>query len=156
MKKSDLVAGKHVVKYRDGKFRFVGEYGILLDDIRNGVHTLNSYDESLLSNNGAKPLDIVAVYELKEAWKREELTITEDEKTILRNLPEKFKRIARDGNGELYIYWNKPVRLPRAWLGEGVFECLNLFNHLFKMVRLEDDEPWKIDDLLKLDVREDG
>lgn len=156
MKKSDLVAGKHMVQYRNGIFRFVGEHGILFDSIGNSMHTLNSYDEGLLTNNGNETLDIVAVYEANRVWKREEPTITEDEKTILRNLPEKFKWIARDGNGELYIYWNKPVRLPRAWLGEGVFECLNLFNHLFKMVRLEDDEPWKIDDLLKLDVREDG
>ncbi len=156
MKKSDLVAGKHVVKYRDGKFRFVGEYGILLDDIRNGVHTLNSYDESLLSNNGAKPLDIVAVYELKEAWKREELTITEDEKTILRNLPGKYEWIARDKNGWLCVYPGKPSKAITAWgstLGHRFFD---LFNHLFKMVKWEDDEPWKIEDLLKLDVREDG
>lgn len=156
MKKSNLVAGKHVVQYRDGEFRFVGKYGTLLDDNGNGVHTLDSYDESLLSNNGAKPLDIVAVYELNEVWKREELIITEDEKTILRNLPGKYEWIARDKNGRLCVYPGKPSKAVTCWgcaLGHRFFD---LFNHLFKMVKWEDDEPWKIEDLLKLDVKKDG
>lgn len=151
MKKSDLVAGKHVVKFRDGKFRFVGEYGVLLDSGGDGVHTLNSYDESLLSNNGAKPLDIVAVYELNEVWKREEPTITEDEKTILRNLPAEYEWIARDGNSKLYIYRDKPEKNGDVWMsGCGGHRSLDALSHLFKMVKRKDDEPWKIADLLKL------
>lgn len=156
MKKSDLVAGKYVVKYREGTFRFVGEYGILLDSEGNDVHTLDSYDESLLSNNGAKPLDIVAVYELNEVWKREESTITEDERVILRNLPGKYEWIARDESGVLYIYHDKPKKNSFAWAVGFGSRCLNLFDHLFKMVKWEDDEPWKIEDLLKLDVKKDG
>ena len=153
MKKSDLVAGKHVVKYRDGKFRFVGEYGILLDGEGNGVHTLNSYDESLLSNNGAKPLDIVAVYELNEVWKREEPTITEDERVILLNLPSNYEWIARDKNGELYLYQGKPEKSANVWENKRTCRSLDLFNHLFKMVKWEDDEPWNTEDLLNLDVK---
>lgn len=163
MKKSDLVEGKHVVKYRNGKFRFVNKYDILLDSEGNGVHTLNSYDKSLLSNNGDKPLDIVAVYELNEVWKREEPTITEDEKTILRNLPGNYEWITRDENSKLYIYQDKPEKYVDVWMsGRGSMLSLNdqrysplyLFNHLFKMVKWEDDEPWKIEDLLNLDVKE--
>lgn len=162
MKKSDLVAGKHVVQFRNGRFRFVGKYGILLDSGGDGVHTLNSYDESLLSNNGvkpldgAKPLDIVAVYELNEVWKREEPTITEDEKTILRNLPETCKWIARDRDGMLFVYSVKPSKAVNVWVSTLGYTFLESFNHLFKMVKWEDDEPWKIEDLLKLDVKKDG
>lgn len=156
MKKSDLVEGKHVVKYRNGKFRFVGKYDILLDSGGDGVHTLNSYDESLLSNNGAKPLDIIAVYELNEVWKREEPTITEDEKTILRNLTGKYEWIARDKDGRLFVYPGKPLKAITKW-GSGLgHKFFDLFDHLFQMVRWEDDEPWKIEDLLKLDVKKDG
>lgn len=156
MKKSDLVAGKHVVKYRDGKFRFVGEYGTLLDGIGNHVLTLNSYDERLNANNGAKMLDIVAVYELNEVWEREELTLTEDERVILRNLPEEYRFISRDKSGELYIYRNKPEKGSEFWengVGNRVI-YLMMFDHLFQMVRWEDEEPWKIEDLLNLDVKE--
>lgn len=156
MKKSDLVAGKHVVQFRNGRFRFVGKYGILLDSGGDGVHTLNSYDESLLSNNGAKPLDIVAVYELNEVWRREEPTITEDEKTILRNLPRRYEWIARDENGLLYIFQGKPKKKEFTWIVGFGSRCLNLFDHLFKMVKWEDDEPWRIEDLLNLDVKKDG
>ena len=155
MKKSDLVAGKHVVKYRDGKFRFVGEYGTLLDDIGNHVHALNSYDERLNTNNGAKMLDIVEVYELNEVWKREEPTITEDEKAILRNLPGNYKWIARDENSTLCVYRDKPRKRTDTWMSELAYILFNLFNHLFQMVKWEDDEPWLIEDLLNLPVKED-
>lgn len=84
MKKSDLVAGKHVVKYQNGGFRFVGKNGDLKDDESKVVSGLSHYDERLFVNNGSKTMDIVAVYKLNEVWKREESTITEDEKTILR------------------------------------------------------------------------
>lgn len=156
MKKSDLVAGKHVVQYRDGTFRFVGEEGFLLDDIRDRMNTLGRYNEKLLNNEDDKGADIVAVYELNEVWKREEptMTITEDEKTILRNLTGEYEWIARDESGVLYIYHDKPKKEEFMWVDGFENRCLNFFNHLFGMVRWEDDEPWKIEDLLKLDVKE--
>lgn len=156
MKKSDLVAGKHVVQYRDGKFRFVGESNGLLDSSGDYVHELCFYDERLNDFDGDKEMDIVAVYELNEVWKREEPTITEDEKVILLNLPEKYKWIARDENGLLYIFHDKPKKKEFTWIIGFGSRCLSLFNHLFQMVRWEDDEPWKFDDLLKLDVKKDG
>ena len=158
MKKSDLVAGKHVVKYRDGGFRFVGHSNELIDGDGHYMHGLRYYDERLNDLNAGRKKDIVAVYELNEVWKRDEptMTITEDEKAILRNLSEKYEWIARDESGVLYIYHDKPKKNSYAWdVGFGS-RCLNLFDHLFKMVKWEDDEPWKIENLLKLDVKKDG
>lgn len=156
MKKSDLVAGKHVVKYREGSFRLVGKGNILLDEKGLYRYTLNEYDENLNNICGSKDLDIVSVYELTEVWNREDPTITEDEKVILRNLPGKYEWIARDESGVLHIYHDKPKREGFVWAVGFGSRCLNLFNHLFKMVKWEDEEPWKIDDLLKLDVKKDG
>lgn len=156
MKKSDLVAGKHVVQYRDGKFRFVGHSYGLLDSDGVYVHALGFYNERLDDVDGDKAMDIVAVYELNEVWKREELTITEDEKVILRNLPGKYEWIARDENGLLYIFQDKPEKEELSWVVGFGSRCLSLFNHLFKMVKWEDEEPWKFEDLLKLDVKKDG
>lgn len=62
---------------------------------------------------------------------------TEDEKTILKSLPENYKWIARDECGAIYVYANKPQR------GEFVFNCqdgykvtlyrnINIFKHIFK------------------------
>lgn len=165
MKKSDLVAGKHVVKYRDGKFRFVGHSNGLLDSDGVYVHALGFYNERLDDVDGDKAMDIVAVYELNEVWKREEPTITEDEKAILRNLPAGYKWITRDENSKLYIYQDKPEKCVDVWMsgrGSMFLPCdqryspLYLFEHLFELVKWEDDEPWKIEDLLKLDVKKDG
>ena len=157
MKKSDLVVGKHVVKYRNGWFRFVGKNGYLKDDENKVVSGLSYYDERLFVNNdGSKTMDIVAVYELKEVWKREEPTITEDEKTILRNLPADYEWIARDKNGMLCVYPDKPLKGGATWWSSLRHRSLDVFDHLFKMVKWEDDEPWKIDVLLELDVKKDG
>ena len=153
MKKSDLVAGKHVVQYRDGKFRFVRNDGLLFDSDGLHCHSLDVYDERLNEPYDSKTLDIVAVYELNEVWKREDLTISEDEKAILRNLPAKYEWIARDEGGVLYIFRDKPKKEGFTWVVGFGSRCLNLFDHLFKMVKWEDDEPWKIEDLLKLDVK---
>ena len=101
-------------------------------------------------------VDIVAVYELKEVWKREEPTITEDEKTILQNLPVNYEWIARDEDSRLYIYQDKPEKRENAWMGKLDHRSLGALSHLFLMVKWEDDEPWKIEDLLKLDVKKDG
>lgn len=156
MKKSDLVAGKHVVKYRCGWFRFVDKCDGLIDSDGDRAQELDAYDERLNKSDGVKTFDIVAVYELNEVWKREEPTITEDEKAILRNLPGNYEWIARDESGVLYIYHDKPKKNSFAWAVGFGSRCLNLFDHLFKMVKWEDEEPWKIEDLLKLDVKKDG
>ena len=156
MKKSDLVAGKHVVQYRDGKFRFVRNDGLLFDSDGLHCHSLDVYDERLNEPYDSKTLDIVAVYELNEVWKREDLTISEDEKAILRNLPANYEWIARDEDSKLYIYRDKPEKNVDVWMSGRGSIFLYLFIHLFKMVKWEDDEPWKIEDLLKLDVKKDG
>ena len=155
MKKSDLVAGKHVVQYRNGGFRFVGKDGDLKDDEGKVVSSLMFYNARWEHTGTDDDYDIVAVYELNEVWKREEQTITEDEKAILRNLSEKYEWIARDESGVLYIYHDKPKKEEFMWVDRFENRCLNLFNHLFGMVKWEDDEPWRIEDLLKLDVKED-
>lgn len=156
MKKSGLVAGKHVVKYRCGWFRFVDKCDGLIDSDGDRAQELDAYDERLNKSDGVKTFDIVAVYELNEVWKREDPTITEDEKVILRNLPGKYEWIERDENGVLYIYYDKPKKNSFTWSVAYGSRCLNLFNHLFKMVQWADDEPWRIEDLLKLDVKKDG
>ena len=167
MKKSDLVAGKHVVRYQNGGFRFVGKNGDLKVDESKVVSNLMFYN-ARWEHTGSddNDLDIVAVYELNEVWKREEptMTITEDEKAILRNLPAEYKWITRDEDSKLYIYQDKPEKCVDVWMsGRGSmflfcdqrYSPLYLFNHLFGMVKWEDDEPWRIEDLLKLDVKED-
>ena len=70
---------------------------------------------------------------------------TEDEKAILRSLPDKYKWIARD-NLNLYIFAEKPKYIRGCdlwdlWLDENGLAVngfiLDLFDHLFKRVTVE-------------------
>ena len=153
MKKKDLVAGKHVVQYRNGGFRFVGKDGDLKDDESEVVSSLMYYNARWEHTGTDDDYDIVAVYELNEVWKREEPTITEDEKAILQNIDEKYKYVARDYDRRLFVFLEKPEKKEFVWGSNNKVLSISAFDHLFKMVKWEDEEPWKIEDLLKLEVK---
>lgn len=62
---------------------------------------------------------------------------------------ERYKYIARDGDGELCIFQSEPKKLNIAWdCCEGYTDLL-LFNKLFQFVKWEDTEPKSIEKLLK-------
>lgn len=79
---------------------------------------------------------------IKPAKKEPEWTFTEDEKVILRNLPEEYKWIARDESGDLMVYKVKSEKGSICW-GRGLtdFEMFCVFNHLFQSIKWEDEEP---------------
>lgn len=62
-----------------------------------------------------------------------------------------YKYIARDGDGELYVYITKPKKGLRNW-ADARFKSLRGLDIGFPMVKWSDAEPWKIDDLKKLEV----
>lgn len=62
-----------------------------------------------------------------------------------------YKYMARDGDGELYVYITKPKKGLRNW-ADARFKSLAGLDIDFPMVKWSDDEPWKIDDLKKLEV----
>ena len=81
---------------------------------------------------------------------KEPIKQTEDEKIILRNLHKKYKYIARDKNGSLYLYRQKPCRAKENWINtNGIFTNLCVFGHLFQFIKWEDEEPYNIEELLK-------
>ena len=143
-KKSDLRDGD-IVEYDDGRMRIVnGNY--LYDDNNRRVNNLNRFDENLEPVAGS--INIVRAYRIM--WEREELTITSDEKIILQNIDSKYKYIARERNGKLYVYSEKPRKHEFVWVAPSYIGGLSAINHLFNMVKWEDEEPWAIEDLLKL------
>lgn len=82
--------------------------------------------------------------------------LTEDERVILENLPKKYKYIARDcfGTllGELYVYEDKPKKEGDKWIRGRIgssFNNLSLFQRLFKFIKWEDEQPYKIQELLE-------
>lgn len=82
----------------------------------------------------------------------QEIKLTEDEKVILRNLPERFKWIARDNEGSLDVFCAKPFKDEVVWMPTEIheWEDISIFCHLFSFVKWEDEEPYLIEDLLKM------
>lgn len=68
---------------------------------------------------------------------------TEDEKTILRNLRETYKWIARDGDhrADICVYEDKPQKQNNTWWNVFSYDRLSLFKHIFQTIKWEDDEP---------------
>lgn len=80
--------------------------------------------------------------------------ISKKDRAFLDYLKEEYKFIARDKNGMLFVYEAQPRKLEKYWYLYnggclGLNRCLNVD---FPMVKWEDNEPWKIEDLKKLEV----
>lgn len=83
--------------------------------------------------------------------------ISKSDRMFLDYIKEEYKCIARDKNGELFLYRLTPYKEEGLlnWIGRNC-SCLHLkYNVDFPMVKWEDSEPWLIDDLKKLEVVEE-
>lgn len=155
MNKEDLKFG-NVVETRDGEkyiFNYVGDetYFIRLDGA--GFNPSKYYKNDLSIDDSNRESDILKVYKdytlKKLLWERKEKPkLTDDERAILRNIDKDCKWIARDNDGFLSIYRNKPAKTcDLCWgSGRGTYFC---FKHLFQFIKWEDEEPYLIEDLLK-------
>ncbi len=77
--------------------------------------------------------------------------LTEDERVVLRNVPKKYKWIARDKIGYLFVHEAKPEKhlFGEDWVNS--FDCdgICIFDHLFQFIKWTDKEPYNIEELLK-------
>ena len=87
----------------------------------------------------------------KLIWERKP-ELSEAERVILENVDKKYKYIARDEGGNLFIYSSSEIeKFMNEWCygnDKGVHFSFAVFNKLFKMVKWEDEEPTLIADLL--------
>ena len=73
---------------------------------------------------------------------------TEDEKIIARNINKKYKWIARDYDGSLWVFMNKPNKVRGNWYESSTeANLLRAFIHMFSSIKWEDDEPTLIKDI---------
>lgn len=89
------------------------------------------------------------VYEFKniDLTIPKECQFSEDEKTILRNLDKKWKWIARDEDGKLFLFTDKPKKDNNGWQlvnFKTSYASLNIFEFLFQSIQWTDDEPVEI------------
>ena len=92
------------------------------------------FDDTLACVNSFREW-LNAEYVEQPKWK-----FTEDEKAILRNLPENYKWIARDSDGNIFVYEDR-LRKASGALTDSSHHRLPLFNHMFQTIKWEDEEP---------------
>lgn len=108
----------------------------------------------VIKTKSCTSIDCLTCDRLTAEWLEQEyqkpITLTDDEKVILKNIDKDYKWVARDKNDNLYVYNEKPIRSVSnsEWIGRHRFITINAFKHLFKLVKWE-DEPYNIDELLK-------
>ena len=171
MKKSDLKAG-YLVEYRCGvlgvlmPIKYFGEdtLAVIRDLGDMSCQEIGFWDNALYAEDIEK--DIVKVYDLpedsknrtwlsvsKEArkllWERKETPkMSIAERTLLENLDDIHRWIARDKGGELYLYGQKPKKDTRAYWGNT--SCFYFpYENLFSFIKWEDEEPYCIEELLE-------
>ena len=159
MKKSDLKYG-NVVETRTGdRYLLVSSCGHIIYVDLNKCECNYFGIEIFNSNYVFQPLNIMKVYAdytCKELiWERKEPKekpkLTEDEKVILRNIDKEYKWIARDDDGLLCVYKEKPTKDDYDGWNDSAFSFASLwaFDNLFQFIKWEDDEPYSIEELLK-------
>lgn len=58
-----------------------------------------------------------------------------------------YNYVARDKNGDIYAYINKPIKDDEGWMSSDVIEtpvCINAYTNLFTHVKWKDISPYKL------------
>lgn len=81
--------------------------------------------------------------------------ISKRDRAFLEYIKAPYKYIARDMKGDIYAYKDKPTKTIDVWNLGGVPMYVSWFEVDFPVVKWEDEEPWLIEDLKKLEVVEE-
>lgn len=92
----------------------------------------------------------------RKSWLEEEYVeqpkMSKKDRDFLEYISNTFKYVIRDRDGNMYIYERKPKKGEAFWMCGGNTIGLSIFGVKLPMVKWEDEEPWSIEDLKKLDV----
>lgn len=82
---------------------------------------------------------------------QEPIKLTDDEIVILKNIPKDYKWIARSFYRHLVIFSAKPEKNYDVdnWVNYGMYKDLDIYDHLFQLIKWENQDPYSIDELLK-------
>ena len=123
------------------KYRFKNGKLEYYDDV------INKWVKSRITMNHFLNSEIIKLLKKKE--------FTEDELYILKNVNKKYKWIAKDSDGEVWTYSDKPKKRNVYWTGYLPFKPLDfepldiIKNSLFTEIQWEDEEPIYIDDYVE-------
>ena len=113
------------------------------DDVLFNGFSGEGLTKSLITLNDISKVTVIKLPKKKE--------FTDDELCILRNIDKKYKWVARDKDGGVCIFSEKPYREDDAWGNEihTPYNDFNCYNHLFDQILWEDEEPIRIDDYVE-------
>lgn len=83
---------------------------------------------------------------------KEKPKISRSDRTFLDYIPDDYKYMARDKDGKLFTYKNRPQKRSETWLYDSWLFGIYKAKVRFPMVKWENEEPWLIEDLKKLEV----
>ena len=168
MKKEDLKVG-YLVKARNGTVRMVmpkwdSDEGLIMISEMGSWASLDNFNDSLEFVKD-RNVDIMKVwgrslvaYRVLEfdpedrelLWERKEETpeLTNDERTILKNLDKRYKYIERDVDGDLIISKRPSGECYAMEVAEGAVMELGGLQHLFQFITYESDKFYNIKALL--------
>ncbi len=89
----------------------------------------------------------------------EKPTITSREKAFLDLLLSKWKYIVRNKDAILYVFDEMPKKESDYWRIKdisGLYNHRDIFGDMFAFIKWEDEEPWSIEDLKKLEVKDEN
>ena len=155
-----------IVTTRAGNSYMIHEFSYGMYLVRSVGHVcLDVYKNNLKDKDNDVDFDIVRVQRPNEVrhfvkwseapviWERKEKEkvplLSEAEYYVLKNSSKRWKWIARDRDGDLYLYNNKPSKRNVCWNNDNGYIDLTVFNHLFSHIEWEDDNPWSITNLLE-------
>ena len=100
---------------------------------------INKWVESTISMNDILESEIIKLPKKKE--------FSQDTLNFFKCIDKKFEWIAKDKDGEVCIYINKPKKEDVSWVNFGSYKPLDIIkNSLFTEIKWEDEEPIYIDD----------
>ena len=107
---------------------------------------LKIWEYSTLTVNALAASEIIKLSKKKE--------FTDDELYILRNIDKKYKWIAKDKDGLICTYINKPKKTEKLWSdgwsnGDSYASLEAIKNSLFTEIKWEDEEPIYIDEYVE-------
>lgn len=160
----ELLQAGRVVETREGCFGFVLKDKIIY---KNGWDILSFFDANLRCKEYENS-DIIRIYDspivnglswsfktsgtefLELVWERKEFEVSEYEKSILKNIPKKYKYITRDIDRELFVYEEEPRKgdYGFVWSSDAGFASFEIYNDCFSYITAKDEKPTLIADLL--------
>lgn len=78
--------------------------------------------------------------------------ISRSDRTFLDYIPDYYKYMARDEDGMLFTYKERPRRRSEMWICDSELFGIYKAKVRFPMVKWEDKEPWLVEDIKKFEV----